>query len=135
MLTLILQRLNLTSYGTYGVLMKVTEVGNVPIALTLEDPWNNNEPFKSCIPANNYVCEKTVSPKFGDTFEITGILGRDHVLFHSGNTIDDTHGCVLLGQELNFPNAGIANSRIAFKVFMDLLEGSSQFNLIIKNPA
>lgn len=134
MLNLILQRLSLSKFGTYGVLMKMTEIGNVPIMLTLEEPWNDNEPNNSCIPAGSYDCKRVQSPKFGDTFEVCGIFNRNHILFHSGNTIDDTHGCVLLGMQLNYPNVGIADSKLAFKVFSEMLEGMNQCHIEIKNP-
>lgn len=126
---LTLKRVSHTQTETFGVLLW----SDVPFAVTLEDPWRENQPFVSCIPKGNYVCKRKISPKFGETFEITSVPGRSHVLFHAGNTHKDTEGCVLLGKEFGPVNGlnGILEPKPAFDLFMAKLKGINQFNLII----
>lgn len=135
MLNLVLQRLNLSSIGTYGVLMKLTDAGSVPFLLTCEDAWNNNEEFNSCIPSGVYTCRKTVSPRFGTTFEVTNVKDRTNILFHSGNDPGDTRGCILTGLSYRFPVIGLTQSRDGFMRFWDLVKDFSEFQLVIKDPA
>jgi len=79
---------------TLGVL-----IDDIPFAVTLEPPWKQNEIGTSCIPAGRYLCARVKSPKFGDVFEIMGVAGRSDVLFHWGNRLADTSGCVLVAEK------------------------------------
>ncbi len=67
---------------------------------TVEEEWQNNRPFVSCIPAGDYLCKRVDSPKFGDTFEVTDVEGRTHILFHVFNTEEGSLGCIGLGTHL-----------------------------------
>lgn len=115
--------------GTFGVLRH----GPVPFALTLERPWFDNQPSTSCIPSGRYACKRVRSPKFGDTYEVADVPGRSHILFHKGNTIDDTHGCILVAEEFSgtFDQPTIVSSERGYREFMDLLDGRSAFTLVI----
>jgi hypothetical protein len=99
---------------------------------TLELEWNDNLPNKSCIPVKKtpYVCRRVNSPKFGNTFEVTGVNGRTHILFHAGNTPKNTSGCILLGMEVSDQNR-LVRSREAVKKFLEELQGYDQFKLTI----
>lgn len=127
-LTLI--RIGTTDYGTFGVLKD----GPIPFALTLEQPWRDNEPNASCIPAGDYICRRVTSPKFGDTFEVTAVPNRTHILFHKGNLIEDTHGCILVGEQFTYLNhlPGIGASAAGFGEFLSVMEGIPAFSLTIK---
>jgi len=81
--------------GTFGVLLD----GDVPFALTVERPWLNNQRGVSCIPDGIYQCMRVDSPKFGYTFEVMDVPGRSEILFHKGNILDDTHGCIVVGEQ------------------------------------
>lgn len=98
---------------------------------TLERPWRNNVEGDSCIPSGSYVCKRVISPKFGETFEITGVKDRTHILFHSGNTIADSKGCVLVGFQYSDTGAQlvVSKSRVAHEALMKLMEGENEFNL------
>ena len=115
--------------GVIGTL----SIEDVQVCYTLERPWQNNSPEISCIPKGFYLCKRIVSPKFGTTFEITKVIDRTHVLFHSGNSIQDTRGCVLLGFQYNDTQEEliISKSRVAHEAFMKLLEGVDEFTLSI----
>ena len=117
--------------GTFGVLLGD---GDEPFALTLELPWRNNEVGKSCIPAGTYTCKRVLSPKFGNTFEVTNVQGRSHILFHRGNVDDDTHGCILVGEKFESwadKSVSIQASAEGFKEFLFRLEGKDEFQIEI----
>ena len=87
-------RLEENEFGTFGILKIQKEL----FCFTLEPSDRLNEPLKSSIPAQQYICLRYQSPKFGETFKIINVPGRTGILFHSGNTSDDTKGCILLGK-------------------------------------
>lgn len=74
--------------GVFGV---IADEGYQYFGLTCEN-------HKLLIPKGEYLCKRTNSPKFGNTFEITGVEGRDHILFHWGNIEDNSLGCILVGE-------------------------------------
>ncbi len=115
---------------TFGVLMDK----NGPFAVTLEDPWLDNQKNISCIPAGSYLCVRKQSPKFGDTFEVRKVRGRSHILIHKGNTEKDTHGCILVGKEFNFLHGepGILESGDGFNEFMSKMRCVDRFLLKIE---
>ena len=115
--------------GTFGVLVE----NAVAFLLTLENPWQANQADVSCIPPGSYVCRRVASPTFGETFEVTGVPGRTHILFHSGNTPADTHGCILTGQAFDPVGGteGITGSRAAFRELMTRMAGAQAFDLSV----
>jgi len=66
----------------------------------LENPWLDNEPFKSCIPEGTYPFKSYTSDKFPYTWEIYDVKGRSGILVHPGNYVKDTEGCLLPGLHL-----------------------------------
>ncbi len=126
---MILKRIASTPRGTFGVLI----IATYPFAVTLENPWLDNEVMVSCIPLGKYICRRIDSPKFGNTFEVTDVEGRTHILFHKGNTEEDTSGCILVGEEYGFlggERAVLASSR-GYNEFMNMHKGSQSFELSI----
>ena len=120
---------------TMGVLLYDAQ----PFAVTLELPLifadsGKTRPNVSCIPTGHYHCVRTDSPRFGDTFEVTEVPGRSHILFHKGNTPKNTKGCILVAE--SFTNiggtSGIGQSAIAFSELMGILGDDQAFNLLIK---
>ena len=119
--------------GTFGVML---DSEDRPFAVTLELPWENNKQNVSCIPAGEYKCQSVQSPKFGDTWEICGVKGRDDILFHKGNYLRDTHGCILVGLHFGLYADGkpcIVASKEGFNELRDKLAGARTFNLKITN--
>ena len=104
--------------GTFGVLLK----DDVPLCVTLELPWRDNQRDVSCIPEGWYQFRQVDSPRFGDTFEVRDVPGRTNILFHAGNTVEDSSGCILLGLSYGFSHVkqkqGIRSSRMAMRSFM-----------------
>ena len=116
--------------GTIGYL----KVDKVSFCVTLEPPDILNKKNVSAIPTGQYICRRVDSPKFGITFEIQDVPDRVGVLFHKGNTVDDTHGCVILAQhwgKLNGDRA-ILNSGKTFDEFMEFMGVDDMFHLTIK---
>lgn len=119
--------------GTPGVLL---DGGDTPFALTMERPWLDNAVGKSCIPVGMYTCRRVQSPKFGNTFEVTGVPGRSAILFHKGNIDDDSHGCILVGEEFAVWNDGsvsIARSGYGYTEFMDRFAQVNDFPLVVRS--
>jgi len=116
---------------TYGVLVD----GPVAFAVTLERGWNNNIKNTSCIPDGKYLCKRVDSPRFGNTFEVTGVKGRSSILFHWGNFESDSRGCILVGESYDYINGreGILQSKKGFEEFMKRLEGVDSFELVIRS--
>jgi len=117
--------------GVFGVL---TINGQV-VCLTIERPWLDNQKNISCIPAGEYTCKRVDSPKFKETFEVLNVPTRNYILFHAGNTIEDSLGCIIPGSkfgELRGKRA-VLESNPAFIEFMTRLDGLDSFQLQIVN--
>jgi hypothetical protein len=129
MVEMLLVRLEEDNDGTFGVLMYEQDV----FCVTLEPPDKDNQANISNIPPGRYVCKRVSSPKYGDTFEVSNIDGRTHVLFHGGNIVDHTKGCILLAQYFGKlrGDRAILNSGATFKTFKSILEGVDKFGLQI----
>lgn len=148
-----------TEHGVFGALLLADDRGPVLGLATLEEEWLDNETNISCIPNGTYLCRRTVYHKKQrnrdpwwsqfdyQTFEITGVDGRDRLLFHIGNTEEDTQGCVILGTDAGqfevedeegggrMVKRGVAHSKTAFKMFMDALRGIDEFTLVVRDAA
>ena len=67
---------------------------------SLENPWLDNRPNISCYPEGAYLCrwlERSGSGKYKRVWHVTDVPGRSGILWHAGNTVDDTLGCTLPG--------------------------------------
>lgn len=117
--------------GTFGVLLIQKRI----LCWTLEPRDEENAPSVSSIPAQQYVCKRTHSPKYGDTFEILDVPSRTDVLFHWGNWAKNTLGCIILGGAIGIlphcKHRGLINSRSAFDDFMIKLKGHDECHLTI----
>lgn len=89
------------------------QVGDLNI-FTLEDRWNDNKPFASCIPAGTYdlvpfdsvkhpECWAMVNPELNIYLQPRDIppgkkgMGRFACLVHAGNWETDVEGCIAVG--------------------------------------
>jgi hypothetical protein len=130
-MNLSLLRIGSSDLGTFGVLRDA----QIPFAVTMEQPWKNNAQSVSCIPPGTYTCQRVTSPKFGNTFEVTGVPGRTHILFHAGNTLEDTEGCIMVAEEFGGTSMLpiVVSSRRGYGAFMDKQQGVNEFELEIKD--
>lgn len=126
-----LVRISMIPDGTFGVLLEE----NIPFALTVERPWLNNQKGISCIPGGSYTCRRVDSPKFGNTFEVVNVRDRSEILFHKGNVGDDSHGCIIIGEQFESLSGKVAvlSSAKGFSEFLDRLKNRVFFTLEITN--
>ena len=95
---------------------------------TLERPWLNNQRRVSCIPAGTYKGRVLPSPRFGiDLPELLDVPGRDQILIHPGNTIDDTEGCILIGLDRDESEPRIMRSRKALAALFEAIGDAREF--------
>jgi hypothetical protein len=68
---------------------------------TLELPWKNNERKVSCIPRGEYECKGIQHSRFGHSWLVQNVPGRDGILIHTGNFASgakvDIEGCIMPG--------------------------------------
>lgn len=117
-------------FGTFGIL----KINKKVFCVTLEPSDLENAPSVSSIPAQQYLIRRIQSPTFGETFQIDNVPGRSHILFHKGNVVGHTEGCVLLAQHFGKlgNNRAILNSGVTFKNFMRELQNYNVAHLTIK---
>lgn len=129
---LLLQRLTNAHDATHGVLF----IDGVPRFVTLELPWRENKQNSSRIPASTYSVEPYMSRKFGATWKVQNVPGREGILFHAGNFAEDTTGCILLGSRfgLDRGESEILASTFAISTFKNMLRGAENVTLEIKDP-
>lgn len=109
-----------TPYGTFGTL-----TGFDFDYHSLELPWVDTngdglgDPQKSCITPGTYECVWHTSPKYGECYEVTGVVGRSHILIHPANWAHQLLGCIALGKGRGVLNGkpAITQSRDAIKEF------------------
>ena len=125
--SLILERNKSTLHSTTGKLLLVDNKNNLILQLqTLERPWIFNERKVSCIPTGKYLVKRHVSPKFGQCLKVQDVKGRSDILIHSGNVVNDTLGCILVGlfagSADDSDTSMIYNSRTAMAVLLALID-------------
>ena len=122
-----LERFAYTDMGTFG---RIT-VGGVTL-YTVERPWLDNKPSISCIPEGLYECHPRWYNGGGyQAIEVANVPNRSHILFHVGNNMHDSAGCILVNSKLgSYENiwSGLG-SKAAFKHFMQHLNGRFAVNI------
>ena len=124
-----IKRVSTSDAGTFGVVLDGHN--GVPFCVSCELPYKDNQPNISSIPSGVYEGIRVDSPRFGNTFEVKGSLGvRTHILFHKGNSIKDSRGCILLAEGFG-QNDYVERSKVAFDEFMDRTKNVDYFVLQI----
>ena len=79
---------------------------------------------RTAIPTGKYCVYLTKSPRFGRVLPLVyDVPAFSGIRIHSGNTHDDTQGCILVGQ--NKIVGRVINSRQTMDKLMELLDGQS----------
>lgn len=132
-----------TSDGVFGKL----HVPGHGALVTLEEDWHDNQRRVSSIPAGTYTLRRYRSPKRGyDVFMLVGVPGRSAIEIHSGNTEEDTEGCILLGlrygvlsvRDEDQPGGpeglkrAVLDSQRAFKRFMHWMAGINEAEITVE---
>jgi len=116
-------------YGTFGVV----KINKQVFSVCLEPADLENRRNVSSIPAQQYICQRYSSGRYPDTFQVMNVPDRDLILWHPGNTIKHTKGCVLLAQYFGKlkGNRAVLNSGNTFNSFMKLMHGIDKFHLTV----
>lgn len=123
-------RLEEGAHGTFSVL----KLNKSIFCFAIEPPDNENITNISSIPAQQYICERVKSPRYGKTFQVMDVPERAHVLFHAGNIVDHTKGCIILGQTIGKLKGkrAVLNSGKTFDKFLFILSSENKFHLTIR---
>lgn len=124
-----LRRIEESEDGTIGILLLNKKIQ----CFILENKNLANKPCVSCVPIGIYNCKRVQSPRFNETFEVTNVPNRTHILFHVGNTEKDTFGCLLPGDRVGYlkNKRAVLDSGKSFVNLMEELESINEFKLII----
>lgn len=131
-----LQRVISTPNVTIGEL----QVNGVFECFTLEDTIRDVKiAGETCIPPGTYEVIINVSPRFNKLLpRLIDVPGFTGILIHSGNTKDDTKGCILVGQRLNGEEIARGTSRAAFSSLFEKMLAAQQIDepitITITNP-
>ena len=116
---------------------RLEDENGVKICDTLEPTWRDFKggelkvPRKSAVPEGTYPVVVTKSKKFGKYLPLlVGVPGFEGVRIHSGNTVNDTEGCILVGQ--NLIKGKVLLSRLTLEKLMRLIENEKRIFLTIK---
>lgn len=86
---------------------------------------------KTAIPTGEYYVNLTYSPKFNRILPVIyDVKGYEGIRIHSGNTPDDTEGCVLVGY--NKIKGMVINSRETLNRFINRIKDDDKIILTIK---
>lgn len=105
-------------------------------AVTLERPWLSNVQGVSSIPLGTYSCLQVLSRTTEGglyipiTFEVQSVPERSGILFHIGNYLKNTKGCILLGMGFSYKDTPmITESKIGFERFLNATKELRRFDL------
>ena len=134
MKTLTLTRIAKRADYTIG---RLEDENGVQICDTLEPKYRDYKggelkvPRKSAVPEGTYPVVVTKSWKFGKYLPLlVGVPGFEGIRIHSGNTVNDTEGCILVGQ--NLIKGKVLLSRLTLEKLMRLIENEKRIFLTIK---
>ena len=85
---------------------------------------------QTCIPRGKYKVIITESNRFKKRLPLLlNVPGFEGIRIHGGNTADDTHGCLLVGE--NKEKGKVLNSQNTLGALMKILEESDSIKIII----
>ena len=127
--------------GTFGELWYDDQF----LCYTVEQPWNNNKPFKSCVPAGRYNLKPFDSPRFGQTYALHNPYinvtlypddtpgNRYACLFHAANWASDVQGCIGPGANLSCGRGNwmVTSSQRTLKQVLNLMDSLPEDKLIL----
>lgn len=112
------------SYGTFG---ELTIDGLI---------FSTLEPIRPIIPVGCYLITFTYSPRFGNKIPynefngqvplVNGVKGHEGIRIHVGNSVNDTHGCILIGT--SFDGTILLGSRKAYRDLMQRVQQRKYYN-------
>lgn len=86
---------------------------------------------KTAIPTGRYRVVLSYSNKFKKTLPLLkDVIGFGCIRIHSGNTADDSFGCIIVGE--NKIKGGVINSRATMERLMAKLKGQTEIYITIE---
>lgn len=100
--------------------------------MSLEEVKAKKVKGKTAIPTDTYRVKITYSPRFKkDMPLIENVVGFDGIRIHSGNTVEDTEGCIIVGE--NKVVGKVINSKETYnKLFSILLQDKNNLRITVK---
>lgn len=100
--------------------------------MSLEEVKAKKVKGKTAIPTDTYRVKITYSPRFKkDMPLIENVVGFDGIRIHSGNTAEDTEGCIIVGE--NKVVGKVINSKETYnKLFSILLQDKNNLRITVK---
>jgi hypothetical protein len=137
---LLLKRIHFGENFTVGQLYEDTGFSLAPICYTLEDKFREVEGVpvkdwkvqnKTAIPRGTYSVDITLSNRFKTKLPLlNNVEGFEGIRIHSGNSSENTEGCILVGMTWDGRSDWIGSSKVAMSSLMPLLENSTSPNSI-----
>lgn len=109
----------------------ITVIGTLCNIRTGEE-WFTIENKKYIIPCGDYKFKLRKSPRFGLTPWIYTAENREYILMHIGNTASDSHGCILIGDEIKEGERELRKSRKGFERLMNGLAPMRDYKMRIE---
>jgi hypothetical protein len=111
-------------------------INNEPFCHTLEDPvrdlkidGSGKMPGRTAIPEGKYLVILSYSNRFNKVMPLLlNVPFFQGIRIHSGNTCDDTEGCILVGKDDQ--NGYLIQSRITFSALMEVLNKANETEAI-----
>jgi len=103
-----------------------------PFAVTLEHSYEGDRPK---IPTGLWRCKRTWFNRGSyPTYEVMAVPGHSRLLFHRGNTEEDSDGCILVAESFGLLNGtpGILSSSNGFAEFMQMAAARQEFWMLVR---
>jgi len=101
---------------------------------TIELPSKNNQKRISCVNTGIYIVEMDYYYKGGyPCYELRNVLDRTEIKIHIANFLHDILGCIGIGINRDEKIPMVSDSRKAFDLFMEYMQGIERFKLEIRD--
>ena len=115
--------------------------GETVMGVLVDYNWNLGvyytiENLGKMIPEGAYWMKLTYSPKFKRNLPLIygdGVHKNRGIRVHSGNTVKDTEGCILIGNTADLARLKIGNSTPAVAQLVKAMDKSVSVNLFVRN--
>lgn len=131
-----------TPLGTWGELTARKRDDSEFTCYTMEKRWYANKRAASCIPEGEYSLKLRASPmvkrtskgRYEKGWEVTAVPGRDFIMFHPGNYVRNSDGCILVGSSIaciSHEGLMVTASQDTFDKFMKFLDDAEPWSIHI----
>lgn len=93
---------------------------NGTILQTLEQPWRDNEPDRSCIPEGTYLVKRDKTGRH-QWFAVQNVPNRTFIEWHVANYVSQLEGCTSFGMSRASDNESVNRSQDALEYLLSYL--------------